>query len=129
MEKKKKNLCINGLNRSICTITDDEGRINNTFQISNEELHQFVQSNTNNSKISYQISVPNKNFQTTGEIYLCDDHGVTFLSDIDDTIKLTNVTPSTDTLINTFSEDYKAISSMADIYQYWQKNIKQHLPI
>jgi phosphatidate phosphatase APP1 len=56
-----------------------------------------------------------------GEIYLCDDNGITFISDIDDTIKITGVTSTTDTLINTFSGEFKAVSGMSRIYRTWQQ--------
>ena len=118
--EEKKTLCMDGLNRSMCTITDDEGRIKNTFQISQNELTGFIQSNENNPKVLYQISTSNKKIQATGEIYLCDDHGITFISDIDDTIKITGVTSTTDTLINTFTGDFKPVLGMSDAYRYWQ---------
>lgn len=119
--EEKKDLCIDGVNRSMCTTTDDEGRLKNPFQITDNEMNQFVRADGNTAKVFYQVSVPNKNIRATGEIYLCDDNGVTFISDIDDTIKITGVTSTTDTLINTFSGDFKAVSGMSDIYQYWQK--------
>ena len=116
--KKNKNLCIDGLNRTMCTKTDDEGRIKNTFTMTNQEIELFRQPG---EKIFFQTSVINKKIKAMGEIYLCDDNGITFISDIDDTIKITGVTSSTQTLINTFSGDFKAVSGMADIYSYWQK--------
>jgi phosphatidate phosphatase APP1 len=117
--KKNQDLCINGLNRSMCSKTDDEGRIKNTFTMTNQEIELFRQEG---DKVLYQVSVINKNLQTTGEVYLCDDNGITFISDIDDTIKITEVTSSRQTLINTFSGDFKAVSGMADIYRYWKQN-------
>jgi phosphatidate phosphatase APP1 len=116
--KENKNICINGLNRPMCTKTDDEGRIQNIFTMTNEEIELFRQSA---DKLLFQASVTNRNIQTTGEIYLCDDNGITFISDIDDTIKITDVTSSIQTLINTFSGDFKAVPGMADIYRYWEK--------
>jgi phosphatidate phosphatase APP1 len=102
----------------MCTKTDDEGRIQNIFTMTNEEIELFRQSA---DKLLFQASVTNRNIQTTGEIYLCDDNGITFISDIDDTIKITDVTSSIQTLINTFSGDFKAVPGMADIYRYWEK--------
>jgi len=58
--------------------------------------------------------------KTTGEVYLCDDNGISFISDIDDTIKITGVTSATQTLINTFSGEYKAVEYMADAYRRWE---------
>jgi phosphatidate phosphatase APP1 len=119
--KEKKNLCIDGLNRNMCTTTDNEGRIKNTFIMNNQEIELFRQPGGNGGKIVFQASVSKKNIRTTGEIYLCDDNGITFISDIDDTIKITGVTSSTQTLINTFSGDFKAVPGMAEIYRYWEQ--------
>jgi len=119
--KKGKNICINGLNRPMCTKTDDEGRIKNTFTMTNQEIELFRQPGGNGGKLLYQVSVEKKNIRTTGEIYLCDDNGITFISDIDDTIKITEVTSSTQTLVNTFSGDFKAVSGMSEIYRHWER--------
>ena len=114
--KKQRSLCINGLNRSMCTMTDNDGRIKNTFTLTNNEMELFRQPT---GKVLYQISPVNQNLRTTGEIYLCDNNGVTFISDIDDTIKITGVTSTTETLINTFSGEFKAVPGMAEIYRHW----------
>jgi phosphatidate phosphatase APP1 len=119
--KKRKELCIDGLNRAMCTRTDDDGRIRNTFTMTDEEIELFRQPGGNGGKVLFQASVPNKNLQTTGEIYLCDDNGITFISDIDDTIKITEVSSSIQTLVNTFSGEYKAVPGMSDIYRYWER--------
>ena len=42
--KKRKELCIDGLNREMCTLTDDDGRIKNTFTMTNAEIEQFRQT-------------------------------------------------------------------------------------
>jgi len=116
--RKKQKLCLDDWKRPLCTVTDEEGRIENTFQIQENELKQLVHTDT---KFLYQMSVSKNNLRSTGEIYLCDDQGMTFISDLDDTIKITGVTSTTDTLINTFSGDFKPVSGMADRYQSWQK--------
>lgn len=134
--EESQTVCIDGLNRSICTKTDDEGRMINTFRIRDDEFRGFSRS----GPVLYQVSNARKNLRATGmslfflietrydgnlryvgEIYPCDDRGVTFISDIDDTIKLTGVTSVTDTLINTFSGPFKAIDGMSKIYRDWQQ--------
>lgn len=115
--KENKNICINGLARSICTKTDDEGRIKTTFSITNGEMLSLRKVDNH---LSYQVSVVNKNLNAPGEIYLCDNNGVTFISDIDDTIKITEVSSATQTLINTFSGQFKPVPGMAEIYRHWQ---------
>jgi len=104
----------------MCTKTDGDGRIKNNFIMTNQEIELFRQPGGTGGKVLFQASVPNKKIKTTGEIYLCDDDGITFISDIDDTIKITEVTSSTQTLINTFSGDFKPVPGMAEIYRYWE---------
>ena len=121
--EKNKNVCIDNFNRTICTNTDDEGRIDNNFQFNETELNQLTRINDNNNqtKLLYQVSVPKKNIRLQNEIYLCDHQGYTFISDIDDTIKITGVTSTIDKLMNTFSGDFKAVQGMAEIYRFWQQ--------
>ncbi|CAF4035329.1 unnamed protein product [Rotaria sp. Silwood2] len=116
--QEHKSVCIYNFNKPICTRTDDEGRIKSTIRISKNEIDRLIQSG---AKILYRLSVLNKNIQATGEIYLCDDNGITFLSDMDDTIKVTGVTSATVTLKNTFAGTYTSVVGMSNIYRYWQK--------
>lgn len=116
--KEQRSLCIHGLNRSICTRTDNDGRIQNTFTLTNSEMEFFRRSD---GKVLYQITPVDRSLRSTGEIYLCDNNGVTFISDIDDTIKITGVTSSTETLINTFSGQFKPVPGMAEIYRHWAR--------
>ena len=117
----KKDICIDGLSRPMCTRTDGDGRIKNTFTMTNDEIAAFRQPGGNGGKVLFQASVDKKNLKTTGEIYLCDDNGVTFISDIDDTIKITEVSSTTQTLINTFSGQFKPVPGMAATYRSWEQ--------
>ncbi|CAF0894168.1 unnamed protein product [Rotaria sordida] len=119
--KKREDVCIDGLNQEMCIRTDDDGHIKNSFTMTNQEIELFRQSGGYDDKILFQVSVLNRNLQAIGDIYLCDDHGITFMSDIDDTIRMMNVTSLIQTLINIFSREFKAVSGMADIYRYWER--------
>lgn len=118
--KEKKDICIDGTARPMCTRTDGDGRIKNAFTMTNQEVGSLLQPGGNGGKVVFQASVANKQLSATGEIFLCDNQGVTFISDIDDTIKITGVTSSTQTLINTFSGDFKPVPGMAEIYRHWE---------
>lgn len=115
--KENKKVCIDGLTRSICTQTDGEGRLKTQFQLTNNDVENLRE---NDDKLVYKMSVPFKRVKSIGEIHLCDDDGVTFISDIDDTIKITGVTSSTQTLINTFTGEFKAVPEMSQIYRHWK---------
>jgi len=53
------------------------------------------------------------------QVSLLGSAGVTVISDIDDTIKITNVRDRNATLRNTFLEPFRPVPGMADVYQAW----------
>jgi phosphatidate phosphatase APP1 len=52
-------------------------------------------------------------------VYLVAPHGISVISDIDDTIKNTQVTQKRAMLANTFVHPFQAIEGMAEIYRQW----------
>lgn len=54
-----------------------------------------------------------------GRVQLLAPHGVSVVSDIDDTIKESGVGCRTTLLANTFLNDFQAVNGMADVYQRW----------
>ncbi len=55
-----------------------------------------------------------------GQIRLLDREGTIVISDIDDTVKITEVTDHRRLLARTFLEPFEAVSGMADVYQRWE---------
>lgn len=55
-----------------------------------------------------------------GLIHLVPQHGISVISDIDDTIKLTGATSRREMLTNTFLRPFEAVEGMAELYQRWQ---------
>jgi phosphatidate phosphatase APP1 len=56
-----------------------------------------------------------------GTCYLVPSEGVSVISDIDDTIKHTNVNDRSEMLENAFINEYQSIPGMSGIYKKWQK--------
>jgi phosphatidate phosphatase APP1 len=56
-----------------------------------------------------------------GEIHCLAAEGASVISDIDDTIKVTEVTSKKALLQNTFLREFRAVDGMADLYQRWAK--------
>lgn len=54
---------------------------------------------------------------STGRIHFLEPNGVSIISDIDDTIKDSNVKDKTELLINTFLRPYKSVESMPELFQ------------
>jgi hypothetical protein len=54
-----------------------------------------------------------------GEVRLIGEKGVSVISDIDDTIKISEVTNRRELFANTFVRDFRAVPKMADAYRIW----------
>jgi hypothetical protein len=54
-----------------------------------------------------------------GEVRLIGEEGVSIVSDIDDTIKISEVTNRRELFANTFVRDFRAAPKMADAYRHW----------
>jgi len=57
--------------------------------------------------------------QYDGTVHLVPPEGITILSDIDDTIKITNVVNKREMLRNTFLKEFTAVPGMAEVYRQW----------
>jgi hypothetical protein len=58
----------------------------------------------------------------SGKVYLLESEGVSVISDIDDTIKISNVLDRKELLKNTFARPFKPVPGMAVRYRQWQTN-------
>jgi phosphatidate phosphatase APP1 len=56
-----------------------------------------------------------------GEIHCLAAEGISVISDIDDTIKITEVTSKQTLLRNTFFREFRAVEGMAEVYRNWAK--------
>ena len=57
-----------------------------------------------------------------GKLQLIGEEGVSVISDIDDTIKITEVTDRKAMLHNTFLKEFQPVSGISEVYQSWQKS-------
>ena len=55
-----------------------------------------------------------------GWIQVIDDEGMSVISDIDDTVKVTNVANRRELLANTLLREFSAVPGMAEVYRHWQ---------
>jgi phosphatidate phosphatase APP1 len=56
-----------------------------------------------------------------GSVHVLSNRGVSVISDIDDTIKISEIRDREALLLNTFCRPFKAAPGMADLYREWQK--------
>jgi len=118
--KKNKRLCIDGLDKEMCTKTDSNGLIQKQFQVTHNDIQRFLVPGGSGGKVEYSVSTPSKTITASGEIFLCDDNGISVISDIDDTIKITGVTSVRSVLRNTFSGEYKSVPGMSELYRHYE---------
>jgi phosphatidate phosphatase APP1 len=65
------------------------------------------------------ISCDNGHAQAVSTVFLAAERGVSVISDIDDTIKYTDVCSRRRMLMRTFAEPFEPIHGMASVYQDW----------
>lgn len=58
--------------------------------------------------------------QFRGQIQLLNPSGLSVISDIDDTIKISEVTDKTALFANTFQHSFRAVPQMNELYSHWQ---------
>ena len=54
-----------------------------------------------------------------GDVHLVSPHGLSIISDIDDTIKMTEATSRREMLANTFLRPFEVVEGMVELYQAW----------
>lgn len=57
-----------------------------------------------------------------GEIELISPQGISVISDVDDTIKVTNVSNRKELLANTFTREFRSVEGMSAMYQDWARH-------
>ena len=92
-----------------------DGQFSGTIHLSNQDLE-----NVRADKLIIRAVLPPGDERLfVGEVRLTANNGLTVISDIDDTIKITNVNDRKATLRNTFLEPFRAVPGMAEAYRNW----------
>ncbi len=60
-------------------------------------------------------------FRGSGRIHLVEEEGLSVISDIDDTVKITNVANRRELLANTLFREFQAVPGMVDVYREWHQ--------
>ncbi len=87
--------------------------------LSEGEVQKFLTpTDSGNIVIQFAAELPSGDAREfAGEIHLLDDAGLSVISDIDDTIKITQVRDRRATLRNTFLRPFEPAPGMAELYQ------------
>jgi hypothetical protein len=104
------------------------GHFEGQFNLPDHALHQLLApnnkhtSNPQNQWLHFR-AVMKKNDPRTmqGQVLLLPDRGLSVISDIDDTIKVTDVLQRRQLLANTFVRDFQSVPQMAALYTRWAR--------
>ncbi len=99
--------------------TNLNGIKNGTIRLGRERAEQLLaQQNSVDGWLT--IRVVSDEHEGTGRIQLIPSYGISVISDIDDTVKITEMPAGTQIVLrNTFFKPYQTAPGMADLYQLW----------
>jgi hypothetical protein len=80
--KRYRPLCLDGFQYEMCTRTDEHGLIEKQFRLSDDAIQTLRVPGGSGGKVEYFVTTPDKSLQKKGEIFLCDDNGISVISDI-----------------------------------------------
>jgi len=98
------------------------GHFEGTIPLSAADVARRLASQAGTERrIAFHAVLPAKDERDfAGVIDLIDPTGISVISDIDDTIKVTAVADRKALLANTFLYEFKAVPGMADVYRRWR---------
>ena len=94
----------------------ENGQFETTLVIPTADIGKFAQG----AVLKYTaVTGKSENRAFTGETLLVSPTGLSIISDIDDTVKISNVTDRKSLLENTFLLDFSAVPDMSQLYNEW----------
>ena len=101
--------------------TRRNGRFTALVSLPESEISRLAESAPGGKRfVRYRVTTDFPRSEAVeGRIHLLSDRGVSVISDIDDTIKVTSVGNKRELLFNTFLRDFKSVDGMPDLYSEW----------
>jgi phosphatidate phosphatase APP1 len=97
--------------------SDVDGHFTGTIRISAAEAARFADGMVRFAAVT--DSTDRRQFH--GYCHLLSSNGVSVISDVDDTIKVTNVNDARKLIENTLFREFQAVDGMSDVYRRWAK--------
>jgi hypothetical protein len=99
------------------------GHFQTNLHLLSEDVQRFGLAGVLSNRVAqFQITSSNQRVRpASGMIQILPATGLSVISDIDDTIKLSSVRDHRELLRNTFCRPYQAVPGMAALYQTWEK--------
>ena len=94
----------------------EDGRFMKTLRFPVDEIRRLAPE----GRIEFRAVLPEGDERTfAGSVWLVEPEGLSVISDIDDTVKITEVTDKTKLIRNTFFREFAAVDGMAPLYRKW----------
>ena len=96
--------------------SEENGHFRNTLSLSRDEVSRLAVD----GRLTWHVVLPEKDRRVfAGVVHLMEPFGLTIISDVDDTVKISNVTERRKLLRNTFVEPFTAVDGMAALDRHW----------
>lgn len=96
--------------------SEENGHFGNTLSLSREEVNRLAID----GRLTWHVVLPDDDRRVfAGVVHLIEPIGLTIISDVDDTVKISDVTDRRKLLRNTFVEPFAAVDGMAVLYRQW----------
>ena len=96
-----------------------DGHFTGTVSLSAEIVREL----SSNGRLSYRaVTRSGDRREFRGMVHLIEPEGVSVISDIDDTVKVTEVTDKKKLIENTFFQPFRAVEDMPDVYRRWAES-------
>lgn len=101
------------------TQTDENGLIIGVVKISRDKAGELVkQQNSHDGWLTFHAT--SREHSGSGRVRLLEPEGLSVISDIDDTIKITDIPKGPEVVVkNTFFREYEPAPNMAGLYRQW----------
>ncbi|MEM7456909.1 MAG: phosphatase domain-containing protein, partial [Planctomycetota bacterium] len=101
--------------------TKRNGRFATLVSLPDEEIRNIAESGSSGKRfIRYRVFTDHPGSEPVeGRVHLLSDNGISVISDIDDTIKVTSVGNKRELLCNTFLREFQSVSGMPMLYSDW----------
>lgn len=100
------------------------GHFQTVLTIPEAELEPSIQCDAFGRRfVQFCANLPEQDARLfSGEIELISPEGISVISDVDDTIKVTNVSDRRELLANTFTREYRSVDGMNALFQSWAES-------
>ena len=102
-----------------------DGQFRGVIRLPDRELSQLREIDVLGQRVlRFKVLLPSTDTRVfSGTVHLAGQEGVTVISDIDDTIKYTQVRDRSAMIRSTFLEPFRPVPGMAELYRKWQANL------